>query len=191
MGQLEISPVYTRCLGLGHDRKICKQSVRCNVCFNYGHIFFQCLSKKRVQWRFRPVSRLKGEESGKVHLYSGASPSLDSSSLHQSPNPPSPPKYPTPTMANWPVDPVPHVPAGFVLEETHHPYSTTRSTSPGATPSTTRISPLSSFSQQWTRRISWNSRQPSAPSSTTSIKFALLKSSRALLAMLMSGSRVH
>lgn len=73
-----------KCLGPGHTRKACTQSVRCICCFNYGHTSLFCLSRNRAQRRYRVVSCSEGEGTHGAHLYSGDPPFLSPPSL---PNP--------------------------------------------------------------------------------------------------------
>ena len=42
-----VSARCSRCLGLGHTKKLCKGSIRCKSCFNYGHLSYTYLSKGR------------------------------------------------------------------------------------------------------------------------------------------------
>ena len=51
-----VSAHCSRCLGLGHTRKLCKGSIRCKSCFNYGHLSYTCLSKGR-QRHYRPITK--------------------------------------------------------------------------------------------------------------------------------------
>lgn len=82
---LALSPapdlLFHNCLGLGHFKKDCRQSIQCKACFNYGHVALRCLSKKRNQWCFWVVSCLEGEGAGVHHLYPGDPQSLGPSVL--------------------------------------------------------------------------------------------------------------
>lgn len=52
------------CLGLGHQRKVCTQMVRCKICYNYGHISSDCLpetAKNSVTGWF-PVRNAKSRD---------------------------------------------------------------------------------------------------------------------------------
>lgn len=75
----------SKCLGLGHTRKECTSLVRCDVCFHYGHLSGHCFAKARKSCIFRPVSKLEGEGSRSVPIYSA--PSLGASVSPAQPNP--------------------------------------------------------------------------------------------------------
>jgi hypothetical protein len=38
------------CLGWGHQRRFCRNSIRCHVCYNYGHISCSCVAQKKVKF---------------------------------------------------------------------------------------------------------------------------------------------
>ena len=97
----------SHCLGLGHTRKECSNSVRCKICFNYGHVSFRCLAKACYQRRFRPVIPLEDGKSRSLPIYLteaaslGASAPAPSSPTH----PPAVQNHKPPTaMVNWAVD---------------------------------------------------------------------------------------
>lgn len=69
----------SRCLGPGHSRKEFTNLVRCKLCFNYGHISPACLSKPRLQRKFRPIAHLEGEGADSSDKYQDGTPILDSS----------------------------------------------------------------------------------------------------------------
>ena len=106
-----------RCLGPGHKRKDCTRMVRCILCYNYGHTSLTCLSKIHAKRRYRVVSRSEVEGTLGNHLYPKTTPPLVPSppistvpaSVTENPT--------TSSMANWPYDPVPHLPPGFSIQE--------------------------------------------------------------------------
>lgn len=112
--------VCNRCLNLGHTRKACTNMVRCKICFNYGHVSPSCLAKARLQRKFRPIAVREGERAGGEAINSTSIASLVASAPAPSPsittaivqNPSS-----SPPMANWSVDPRPHLHRGFEVDE--------------------------------------------------------------------------
>ena len=75
---------YPRCLGLGHDRNMCKGNLCCEVCFQYGHSRKSCFSKSKSQ-KFRPVTVKEAEGTLPKDIYApsssltGASPPISAS----------------------------------------------------------------------------------------------------------------
>lgn len=127
-GPAKNSPLIScsRCLALGHERKVCTNLVRCRACFNYGHTMSRCLSRIRGRWHYLEVSRCEGEGARDKHIYSGDAPILEPPVTPVPSQSTAPLKNPTSSMVNWACDPRPFVPAGFTLED--------RITSPSSTP---------------------------------------------------------
>jgi hypothetical protein len=62
-GPLTSQSACSKCLGLDHFRKYCRNMVRCKFCYNYGHISISYLSKSHRSRKFRPISRVESEGS--------------------------------------------------------------------------------------------------------------------------------
>jgi hypothetical protein len=116
------------CLSLGHDSILCNGQPRCSVCFRYGHSTNLCKARANQLWIFRLVSYLECEAPASMDINPSASASNASSppppTLVPLPTTVTPPPSATP-MANFAVDPVPFLPAGYVLERSQ-PYSLLR-----------------------------------------------------------------
>lgn len=106
----------SRCLSPGHLWKSCTNSVRCDFCHFYGHKSRSCLKKARQS---RVCWAVKNQEGGGAGVSNISRTVSESSSLV-------PPSSATqektlalssssPAMANFAVDPRPHVPKGFSL----------------------------------------------------------------------------
>ncbi|KAF8671755.1 hypothetical protein HU200_049876 [Digitaria exilis] len=123
-----LGPLCSRCLVAGHYAISCLQDVRCRACYKYGHLarFCQSVQPKKV---YRPVAQQQRQtSSADINASPTAletpphdpspSPRLPPetslhSSPHLSPPPPPPSTVPPPSMANFAIDPAPHVPRGF------------------------------------------------------------------------------
>lgn len=59
-GYRELVPLNSswcsRCLRKGHSIRMCQFTIRCLICFNYGHRASQCISKSRGASRWKPKS---------------------------------------------------------------------------------------------------------------------------------------
>lgn len=96
--------------------------IRCNFCYIYGHKSLTCLRKARQSQLTWPVKVVEGEGSREgnklesttpttsIHI---SPPSTDNSTEEKTPASSSS----SPSMANFAVDPRPHVPKGFSLVE--------------------------------------------------------------------------
>lgn len=116
------SPLCSRCLRPGHSWQACANSVRCNHRLFYGHKSSACLRTPRQSRLIWAVKGMEGE--GSKERNKSAAPTHPAQ-VHSSPShpvTPSPEKTPvssssSPPMANFAVDPRPHVPKGFTLVE--------------------------------------------------------------------------
>jgi hypothetical protein len=93
-GPLTSQSACSKCLGLDHFRKYCRNMVRCKFCYNYGHISISYLSKSHRSRKFRPISRVESEGSRPPPFYISHPLLLDASV--SSP----PPQFATSTVEN-------------------------------------------------------------------------------------------
>lgn len=125
------SGVCFRCLSKGHKISSCRNVVRCKSCLRYGHVSRFCRDKAANKATYRPVSRMAQPNKGKDSpSFFSSSPSMSaipdpSSPPSETPMPPHhdssdatllppPPPPPRPSsMANFSVDPRPHLSDGF------------------------------------------------------------------------------
>jgi hypothetical protein len=55
-GHFQFDEKCFRCLGWGHQRRFCRNSVCCHVCYNYGHISRSCVARKKVKIYCKRIS---------------------------------------------------------------------------------------------------------------------------------------
>uniref|UniRef100_A0ACD5XZP2 Uncharacterized protein n=1 Tax=Avena sativa TaxID=4498 RepID=A0ACD5XZP2_AVESA len=117
--------ICSRCLAMGHPSPDCPSQVRCKFCYEYGHIRKYCYIRLRKSQVFRIKQKqpehTTSSERGLVVTTSGTV-LLDPFALQENPvssSPSSPLQSHTcniplcsTTMANYPCDPIPHLPPG-------------------------------------------------------------------------------
>lgn len=136
----------TRCLSLSHNCFDCTSTIRCAICFNYGHKSRFCVTRSRPDLSWRPKQLAACEkpaegneeptretEGAECHGISSPIPSLDAElqreveALKTPPSAdtlsPSPPvlDISSSDMANFAVNPDPFVPDGLELEDWARP----------------------------------------------------------------------
>jgi hypothetical protein len=129
--------LWYRCLGPGHFVRHCISLVRCQVCYNYGHIQRNCFRWRgmgRCIWapkvspssgavaletRAAQVHKMGGDTCSKHSASSSCSIQQDQTpSLYSSfPSQGSEPLPPSEAMANFAVDPLPFTPPSMTLED--------------------------------------------------------------------------
>jgi hypothetical protein len=109
-------PICSKCLALGHHFRDCTSQVRCRSCWNYGHISRNCLKKKKLPLYYRCIDNFNTESpdrspNGNRSPYpSSASPNSSPLLLEDIDRRP----LAAEDMANYPCDPLPHLPTGAV-----------------------------------------------------------------------------
>ncbi|RCV38079.1 hypothetical protein SETIT_8G113100v2 [Setaria italica] len=124
-----------RCLSLNLRVAACKSQIRCCFCFGFGHISRFCRASLENSKAFRPKPSPSGGPSGsglkwriKVPPLPLASKATDPSPSSETPPHPHSPATaaadppPPPPMANFAIDPRPHLPPGFTWAPQVLPY---------------------------------------------------------------------
>jgi hypothetical protein len=117
-GPASVQPIFSKCLALGHSVRDCLNQVRCRGCWNYGHIYCSCLVKNNRNRRiYRCIDKLiteppEGSLRGNRPTYpSPASPNSNPLFLEDIDRE----LLAAEDMANYPCDPLPHLPPGADL----------------------------------------------------------------------------
>ena len=106
--------ICSKCLAPGHLISSCTSQVRCNICYNYGHKSFGCLSINRKKQIFR--AKIKQLSINTARIRGGnpvsSSPASSPEGFLDSPASATSPPTSTESMANYPCDFIPHLPVG-------------------------------------------------------------------------------